>query len=546
MTSFIYKGLRYWNTLRYLRFVQISGRIKYKFKKTRVDLSDFHGTKVVSNGWTQPAKRLCRMVNKNEFCFLNERHTVVSKKDWNNEQCSKLWLYNLHYFDDLGAADAVQRRDWHRSLIHCWIHDNPPAEGNGWEPYPCSLRIVNWIKWSLAGNVLEGDWCYSLVVQIRFLTQNLETHLLGNHLFSNAKALIFAGLFFQGDEAHNWYETGKRLIERELMEQVLADGGHFELSTMYHALFLEDLLDLVNVHRTFGFKSLLGVENVIPKVILWLATMCHPDGEISFFNDAALGVTAPVSELYNYAERLGFRVENSFTKLIDLRDSGYSRVSLSNAVLLIDRASVGAKYLPGHAHADTLSFELSIFHQRVIVNSGTSIYGTGAERHRQRGTAAHSTVVIDGENSSEVWSGFRVARRASVSKLKSVESSSYISLSACHDGYNRLRGRPVHRRDWRVSEGALEIQDWIFGGGTHNIVVGFPLHPDVEITSLTTNKVVLAVAQKKVNITWLGSGILEQEQSTYHPEFGHSIDNIKLVYKMNAQLPAKIITRIYW
>jgi hypothetical protein len=67
----------------------------------------------------------------------------------------KLWLYNLHYFDDLNGVAAAERTAWHRALLARWVAENPPGVGNGWEPYPSSLRIVNWIKWWLAGNVLE-------------------------------------------------------------------------------------------------------------------------------------------------------------------------------------------------------------------------------------------------------------------------------------------------------------------------------------------------------------------------------------------------------
>jgi len=95
-----------------------------------------------------------------------------------------------------------------------------------------------------------------------------------------------------------------------------------------------------------------------------------------------------------------------------LSDSGYIRIQSGDAVALLDVAPIGPDYLAGHGHADTLSFELSLFGQRCIVNPGVSRYGTGAERLRQRGTAAHSTVAVDGQNSSEVWGGFRVARRA--------------------------------------------------------------------------------------------------------------------------------------
>jgi len=156
------------------------------------------------------------MVGPQIFCFLNDTHEIDDAADWNNKQWSKLWLYNLHYFDDLTANDADRRTDWHRALIRRWIDENPPGKGNGWEPYPSSLRIVNWIKWGLIGNPMEEEWLHSLAVQVRYLSQNLETHLLGNHLFSNAKALCFAGLFFDGDEAESWYQTGQKLIEREV------------------------------------------------------------------------------------------------------------------------------------------------------------------------------------------------------------------------------------------------------------------------------------------------------------------------------------------
>src|SRR5690606_28910828 len=125
-------------------------------------------------------------------------------------------------------------------------------------------------------------------------------------------------------------------------------------------------------------------------------------------------------------------------------ESGYVRIEGACAVVFLDVGRVGPDYLPGHAHADTLSFEMSIGRRRVIVNSGTSVYGVSVERERQRGTAAHNTVVVDGENSSEVWSGFRVARRARPVDL-SIKTGNGVVVECGHDGYYRLPGRPMHR-----------------------------------------------------------------------------------------------------
>ena len=74
------------------------------------------------------------------------------------------------------------------------------------------------------------------------------------------------------------------------------------------------------------------------------------------------------------------------------------RMQSENVVLIADLSEVGASYIPGHAHADTLSFELSLFGKRLFVNSGTSSYSLGPERHRQRSTIAHNTVCVSGVN----------------------------------------------------------------------------------------------------------------------------------------------------
>jgi len=175
----------------------------------------------------------------------------LEKLGWDDPGTEKLWRYNQHYFDDLNAENSNQRVSWHQALLINWVTHNLPGQGTGWEPYPTSLRIVNWIKWALAGHHLPDVCVQSLAVQVRWLTKRLEKHLLGNHYFSNAKALVFAGLAFEGKEADAWLQKGLRIIELQLPEQVLSDGGNFERSPMYHSIFLEDMLDLINVAKVW-------------------------------------------------------------------------------------------------------------------------------------------------------------------------------------------------------------------------------------------------------------------------------------------------------
>ncbi|MFZ4723499.1 MAG: heparinase II/III domain-containing protein, partial [Phycisphaerales bacterium] len=376
--------LRYWHTLRHLKPAQFIGRVRFRLARPRVDVRPAPPLRERDGAWYEAARRRASLEAPGTFRFLNVSH-ALSDVGWDGDQVAKLWRYNQHYFEDLHGLGAEARTAWHHDLVARWIRDNPPARGTGWEPYPSSLRIVNWIKWAWQGQALSSEAVHSLAVQARWLTQRLEWHLLGNHLFVNAKALVFAGLFFEGPEADAWFEKGLHILRREVPEQILKDGGQFERSPMYHALALEDLLDLWNASRACA-KALRPADaewfrsqhDRIESMRRWLSAMTHPDGEIALFNDAAIGIAPSPAALEDYAGRLGFAPlapeADGFTHL---EASGFIRVQQGPMVAMLDVGPIGPDYLPGHAHADTLSFELSLHGRRVLVNSGTSVYGIG-------------------------------------------------------------------------------------------------------------------------------------------------------------------------
>lgn len=522
----------YWETLRHLRPVQFYGRIWLRIVNSKADSRPAPAQRKNKGSWVQPARREQSQIGPDEFFLLNEVHSL-SQHSWDDPALAKLWRYNLHYFDDLNAKGSTTRVEWHKALIARWIVENSPTKGSGWEPYPTSLRIVNWIKWALVGNSLTPDMVHSLAIQVRWLTQRLEYHLLGNHLFTNAKALVFAGCFFEGPEAAAWLHKGMRILAREVPEQILSDGGHFELSPMYHALALEDMLDLVNVIRSTGLPMPKLWDEKIVTMRDWLASMCHPDGEIAFFNDAAMGIAPSPDELEHYAIRLGLAPKGALPAGCTWQnDSGYIRIQQGCVVALLDVAKIGPDYLPGHAHADTLSFELSVAGQRTIVNSGTSVYGDGLERLRQRGTAAHNTVVVDAENSSEVWSAFRVARRARPKPPLIEKNEQGWDVSCAHDGYRRLVGKPVHHRAWKFKVGSLIVSDRIEGSDSHAEAM-FHFHPDLSLSLLEDGCSGNLAMDGNVLLRWrIHKGTARLERSTWHPEFGISHPSQRLVIQL--------------
>lgn len=525
----------YYHTIRYLKPVQIYGRLLFRLRRPRPNLRPAPPLRSPKSKWAIPATRSPSLIGPEEFRLLG-RIARLSDVGWDGRSMDKLWRYNQHYFDDLNARDAERRRAWHHALLLRWVRDNPPGSGVGWEPYPTALRIVNWIKWALADGSLPPECLGSLAVQARWLMKKLEFHLLGNHLLAEAKALIFAGLFFSGKEADQWLARGMRIWRDQLPKQVLSDGGHFERSPMYHSIILEDVLDVWNLFQCY-LPSIPGWQSEAEswlrtslRMRRWLVHMCHPDGEISFFNDAAIGIAASPAELHKYAVRLGAPfVEPAGEGIAYLGDSGYLRCSIGKAVAFMDVGPLAPDHLPGHAHADTLSFELSVASSRILVNSGTSCYGRGAERLRQRGTAAHNTVVIDNLDSSEVWSGFRVARRAKPTGLCIQQSQEHTTVTCAHDGYRRLPGQPLHERTWVLSSDALQVHDRIVGG-YRNAEARFHWSPDCHVQVEERGRTGKALLSNGVRVIWeIQRGHGRIEQSTYHPRFGESWINRCLV-----------------
>lgn len=525
------KGLaRYCHTVRYLKLQQIVGRVWFRLARPRPDERPAPPVRLMPGTFSSPASRQASLVDAETFCFLNHCGSLAAL-GWNDTGSeanahlpTKLWRYNQHYFDDLNAVDAEQREDWHRSLLQCWVLENPPGVGIGWEPYPTSLRIVNWVKWQSCGFRIPDSCVQSLAVQARWLMRRLERHILGNHLFANAKALVFAGCFFSGDEASTWLEQGLGIILKELPEQVLPDGGNFERSPMYHAIFLEDLLDLINLAQAYPEVLPTTAEANWRKVALqmqvWMHSMTHPDGEFALFNDAAMGIAPSPRELTAYAKRLCLKdYQLPLDKIQHFRNSGYIRLASTQAVGFLDVAPVGPDYLPGHAHADTLSFEWSLFGYRVVTNGGTSEYGTGLIRQLERETASHSTVTVNGENSSEVWGGFRVARRAYPLDLSIDQNVECVTVCCSHTGYRRLRGKPVHRREWQLTESNLKVTDTV-SGSIEYAVARFHLHPDIEVVQFKSSCWTLVLPSGQLVQVFVEHGAPKLEESYYAAEFG--------------------------
>jgi uncharacterized heparinase superfamily protein len=541
--------LTYWRTIRHLRLKQIFGRLRRLVPSGSTSRAPAPGIRRTTGSFGAPILRPGPMRRGSSFHFLNRQATVADAADWNTDRQAKLWVYNLHYFDWLREEDAPRRVAEDEVWLDRWIADNPLGHGAGWEPYPLSLRIVNWIVWLLTIGSPRPDQLNSLAIQVRHLARSIEYHLLGNHLFANAKALSFAGSFFEGPEADGWRHMGLDLLDRELREQVLADGAHFELSPMYHALVLEDVLDLLGLGASYPDLlaqpiSSLGLNETASRMTRWLIHMLHPDGQIPYFNDAAFGIAPSPVKLLAYAASRGIPSTRAAERSVLLQPSGYAVLSSPPLHVIFDCGRVGPDYLPGHAHADTLSFELSIGCDRIVTNSGTSTYAPGPDREWERSTPAHATVEIDGVNSAETWASFRVGRRPNVGPIERGMDGGTNWIECWHDGYRHLAGRPVHRRRVAVAAEVVHIADRIEGTGRHNVAGFLPLHPAVHVAEGSGHCYRLRAPEgHSIEVTIDGPVQTDIRVGRFAPEFGVTVERPVIEWRWSGNLPLSVQTQ---
>lgn len=445
--------IRLYNTIRFLKLRQVYFRLFY-FVRNRwfsvKNFKEFHRSTEQLNWGSCEILYEKYFLENGKFQFLNLQHRFNNPIDWNFDAFGKLWTYNLNYFDFLHQENITKEKGL--ELIRDYISQENGLK-DGLEPYPISLRGINWIKFLSKNNISDPEIDQILFKHYQMLLNNLEYHLLGNHLLENGFALFFGAYYFQDDAI---YQKAKAILKAELEEQVLEDGAHFELSPMYHQILLHRLLDCINLARLNDWKSdemLKFLEEKAIKMLSWLQTTTFSNDTVPMVNDCAYGIAPSSNKLFHYAKELGLEWKKGI-----LTSSGYRKFEKSSFEIFMDVGNVGPDYQPGHAHSDTFNFEMYLDGKPIIVDTGTSTYEKNELRQQERGTASHNTVKVAGEEQTEVWGGFRVAKRA---KIITLEEAEYL-LTASHNGYGRI----VHQRQFDFLGDVLIIGDTIknYGG----------------------------------------------------------------------------------
>tara|TARA_R110000868_G_scaffold3811_5_gene23464 strand:- start:4964 stop:6502 length:1539 start_codon:yes stop_codon:yes gene_type:complete len=509
-----------------MRFKQMYYQVYYKVRNRLYQKKYIETyTSISSTVWNTPLRHQNSWQGNNSFVFLNLEKSFESI-DWNFSKYGKLWTYNLNYFEFLNQRRIPKEEGL--GLIKDFINRKDCLK-DALEPYPLSLRGINWVKF-LSGNSIQDPEINSCLFNDYLrLVDNLEYHLLGNHLLENGFALLFGAVYFKNEK---YYQKGAQIIKSELNEQILNDGAHFELSPMYHQIILHRILDSIQLLRlnTWQKDGLLDyLETKAETMLGWLQAITYKNGDIPMVNDTSNGIAPSTKDLVSYAEHM----ELKWTKAI-LKESGYRKWDSQYFECLMDLGNIGPDYIPGHAHADSLNFELYIMGKPFIVDVGISTYEKNSQRHLERSTESHNTVKVNGLNSSDVWGGFRVASKAKIIDLKQTENE----FIATHDGYRKLG--VIHQRSFKFAEEEILVTDSLKGKSLQGVAY-FHIHP--AISNIILKDQTLEFPEIDLNMNFIGDKIkVKKERYAWAEGFNKTVEGtvIKVLFTNRLQTEIRV------
>jgi uncharacterized heparinase superfamily protein len=212
--------------------------------------------------------------------------------------------------------------------------------------------------------------------------------------------------------------------------------------------------------------------------------MRHGDGGLALINGAKEESATLIDIALTQAGR-GSRGPNALT------DGGFHRLQAGRSMVIVDCGVPPAPGLDRLSHAGTLSMELSIGRERMIVNCGGFPAGASQWRDAARVTAAHSTLVIADVNSSELKLD-GLGRRPITVEAQRQEANGAHWLEASHDGWKKLFGA-VHRRRLYLAESGDDIrgEDAIEAPTPQPFTLRFHLHPEVNASLQQDGEAVL-------------------------------------------------------
>jgi hypothetical protein len=152
--------------------------------------------------------------------------------------------------------------------------------------------------------------------------------------------------------------------------------------------------------------------------------------------------------------------------------------------VVVDAGPLGHERIAAHGHADALAFTLSVAGRQILIDPGTYAYHTELLwRDYFRGTGAHNTVRVDGEDQSVKGGPFMWLHHAQARCVAWRPGDDKDVFVGSHDGYARLPDPVTHERQLMFDKlrQCIEVVDTLYCAAEHTVERCWHFGEDVEV-----------------------------------------------------------------
>lgn len=473
-----------------------------------------------------------------EYCF-----DIAYRHDRQHGDVKYVWEINRLQFLQALAAEAfltgnVTAVEATEAAITSWFAANPPFRGLAWcSGIEIALRSISLLTvTTLIGERLTPETTAKirsiLAASFRWLERYPSRYSsANNHLIAELSGLHLIALSMPHlPRAARIRAMAERELAHEAGKQFFADGVGAEQSPTYGAFSAEFLL-LCNACAPLAPAVKARLDRFADH-IFWLVDSRGRVPSIGDNDEGRVLCFDPFGETYAFDVACRIKPAEVPTGIRIFRSGGYTVVRNPVWQIVFDHGPLGYLSIAAHGHADALSFSANIHGTPLLVDPGTYLYHAGHEdRDWYRGTPAHNTLNVQGEDQSCISGPFNWSHRAQCS-LDDVAETAPWHVTASHDGYQKRFG-VRHRRTLKADGDVLVVEDCLLGS-PHVVEIVFQFAPNLE---LRLEKNVCQVFQADIELATVefdAAGQITCVEGRVSPAFGLQLAAPRLVWRGKA------------
>ncbi len=475
------------------------GRLEQLFRRTGLFLWTIRGT-AESETITGYADHWRGSPIKGSQIMSSSQSTWIQGNHFNEFE----WLRHLRAF---GGSQARSRA---RGLINKWMEQNSQWNVIGWRPDIMAKRLtvlVFCFDWygSSADELFKQKIGKIIRLQVRCLAIDWRRLHNPEDRVSALRGLIIteAALSANVTDLDNLMELLVPLVDGMLH----TDGGHKSRMPNKHLLIMRDLIEIRNTGIASQLEQFCWLNTNIAKMSAICRMWRHADGQFARFNGAGLMDPEIIEETLAHAGQKGKLLQQA-------PHTGFMRFTSGRSTVILD---VGQPTQNASITGlSTLGFEFAVGQNLLVINPGQSA-ADDSFRRLLCNTQAHSTVTIDGQNSTD----FSTGRIAEVSNVELGPAKGGLLGVASHNGYEKSHGIIHHRKLYLTTGGSnLRGADHLeYSGSPGEIasfaLIRFHLHPKVTAAMLRDHRVLIKIRGNRMGWVFRASASVSLETSLF-------------------------------